>query len=411
MNGIEAALEGAHRDSWAALLARLVRDFGRPDLVEDALSEAFARAAERWRDGLPDNPPAWLLATARHLVIDELRREAVRRAKAPVLLTAASSPDPAEARFPGADRDDRLALLVMAAHPGLPAAVRPAVALRFVLDIDTGRIADLFRVPRATMAARLTRAKKVLAGDPDAWQLPEPGDWPSRAQAIAETLYLAFTAGTLPGRDPQERRRLSSDALALTQVAHELLGDETVITAVWCLQTLHHARRDARLTATGELIPLAEQDRTRWHREEIAAALSALTALSPTTGLTERFRLEAVIAALHAVAPTASDTDWTGIADAYAALDALTGSPVVRLHRAAALVEAGRRTDARALLESLPTAVQSDYRVQVILAEIAHRAGDAASSRRHLESALATCPPGPERSMLRRRASARADRS
>ncbi len=399
-----ATLQQTMLDDWGHLLVGLLRRHRRPDLVEDALAEAFAQASQAWRvGGVPTNPVGWLRTTADRRVIDALRREAVARSKAHLISLGAQADGPEDARL-GDDVDDRLALIFMCTHPALAEEVRPALALRFVIGVPTETIARLFLVPGPTMAARLTRAKKRLAGSGIPFCVPEAADRPQRVAGAARAIYLAFTAGYAPGGDEVVRVRDAGEAVRLALLAEQIVSDDgRVLRALAALLLLQHSRRDARTDALGRIVVLADQDRSRWHGEEIAAAVERLARTPPTTGYGEELRLQAVIAACHALAPGFADTDWHTITAAYLRLEQLTGSPLVRLNRAVALAELSGPMAGLALLKGLDERLPGHHRVAVARAELLRRGGHVDESRTAYREALTWCPAGAEAQHLRRR--------
>ena len=385
-------------DGWAQLLGRLIRQFRRPDLAEDALAEAFAQAAQQWPDaGVPANPQGWLATVAQRRLLDALRRESRFRAPQFHALVAASEPAPRPQPQPGEQADERLPLLFMATHPALAPEVRPALALRFVLGVPTEGIARLFLVPGPTMTARLTRAKRRLAATGVAFEVPDFTVWPHRVNDVARSIYLAFTAGYVPGADSEARMADAGDAVRLAVLAADLLPQQPTFTALAALTRLHHARRDARFDPDGSLVLLADQNRSRWRADEIAEGLDRLTALQPTTGYPEELRLQALIAAFHATALAADQTDWPAIALAYRRLERLTGSPIVRLNRAVAVGEAQGPDAGLRVLRAAAEQLPGHHRVDVVRAELLVRDGRIDAARAAFDSALATAPPGPER--------------
>ena len=398
-----ATLRQAMLDDWGRLLAGLLRRHRRPDLVEDALAEAFAQAARAWSAGeVPANPAGWLQTAADRRVLDALRREAVARSRAP--LVAVGEPPPTEDPHPGDDVDDRLALLFMCTHPALAEEVRPALALRFVLGVPTETIARLFLVPVPTMAARLTRAKKRLAGSGIPFSVPDQTVWPERVEGVAQAVYLAFTAGYAPGGDEVVRTRDAGEAVRLALLAERIVPDDgQVLRTLAALLLLQHSRRDTRTDDQGRIVVLADQDRSRWHREEITAAVERLERTPPTTGYAEELRLQAVIAACHALAPGFADTDWHTITAAYLRLEQQTGSPVVRLNRAVALAELTGPMAGLALLKGLDERLPGHHRVAVARAELLRRDGRLDEARAAYRDALSSCPPGAEARHLQSR--------
>ena len=396
----EGPVERVFRTEWGRLLSLLVSRTRRLDLAEDALSEAFARASDRWPgEGMPADPAGWLYATAYRHVIGRLRAEAIAGRKAPLLAVRPGwvPPDePAEVLA-----DDRLQLILLCCHPALPSESRSALALRLVVGTSTEQIARLFLVPPATMAARLTRAKKkiVLAGIP--LGAPLADELRVRLDEVCRTIYLAFTAGYTPGTGPDLLRAdLAGDAVRLGALLHGLVPDAPQVRAMLALLVLQHSRRDAR-QRDGRLVTLIDQDRSRWHHDEIRAGLGLAAGLEPGEGYAEELRRQALIAAEHARAPTAAATDWSAIAGHYAALEALTGSAIVRLNRAVAVAEAEDPRAGLDLLAALDTVLPDSHRVAAVRAELAQRVGDLDIARTSYRRAIDLCANEVERDHLR----------
>lgn len=395
----EQLIEQLYRAEWGRLSALLVARTRRLDLAEEALGEAFARAAARWpAQGVPANPAAWLYTAAHRYVVGRLRAEAIAGRKAPLLATGArwSPPDAPVDELP----DDRLHLILLCCHPALPSESRSALALRLVMGTPTEQIARLFLVPTPTMAARLTRAKRkiVVAGIPiDA---PIGDELRARLDEVCRTIYLAFTAGYAPGTGADlVRADLAGDAVRLAALVHHLVPEAPQVRAMLALLLLQHSRRDARL-ADGRLVTLAEQDRTLWYADEIRAGLALVTGLARGEGYAEELRLQALIAAEHARAATAEATDWSAIADHYAALESLTGSPVVRLNRAVAVAEADGPAAGLDVLDGLDAALPHSHRLAAVRADLAARAGDTELARTSYRTAIERCTNDVERAHL-----------
>ena len=389
-------LESLLRDEWGRLLALLVAQYRRLDLAEDGLADAFEAAARTW-DAVPDNPPAWLLTAARRRIVDRLRTEAVAARKLPALAVEVSVQEEAQRVMADAGepvRDERLRLVLLCAHPSLPQESAAALTLRLVLGVPTEDIARLFLVPTPTMAARLTRARKRLAGEAFAI----PSDLAPRVAVVADVAYLAFTAGYAPGSGEDVLRpEAAGEALRLARVLRELAPGRVDLDALLALMLLQHSRRDARVDEGGGLVTLPEQDRSRWHADEIDEAVALLTPWvhAPATA----YLLQALIAAEHAVAVTAADTDWVRVADRYRELDDLTGSPVVRLNRAVAVAEADGPQAGLALLEGLDL---PGHRLPGVRGQLLVRAGQVEEGRRELERAVAAAGNAAERAYLER---------
>lgn len=394
-------LERVVREEWGRLVALLLAQFRRLDLVEDALAEAVATAQGRWpHDGEPDNPSAWLITAARRRILDRLRAEAMAARKEPLLTIEAEhrSQEGVMADTGDVVDDDLLRLVLMCAHPALPPEGAAALSLRLVMGISTADVARLFLVPEPTMAARITRAKKkiVTAGIPFA--IPGTEALGERLDVVAHTAYLAFTAGYAPGSGPDLlRAELAGEAIRLARVTHALRPTDALAHLI-ALMTLQHSRRDARVSPDGSLVLLADQDRSHWHHDEIADALTLLDSTPPgATPLSESYRLQARIAAEHATAPSPEATRWDSIATLYAALEQVSPSPAVRVARAVAVAEADGPRAGLALLDGVDL---PGHRLPAVRGELLARAGDLAAAREQFESAIALCDNGSEKKHL-----------
>jgi RNA polymerase sigma-70 factor, ECF subfamily len=404
---VEDAVTEAYRSQWGRLLSVLVVRTRRLDLAEDALAEAFTRAATRWpSDGVPENPSAWLYITAKRLLLGRLRSEAVAGRLAPLLAVRAAKWSPSSfSDTDGTDTDEvlpdeRLQLILLCCHPALEPEARSALALRLVLGTSTAEIARLFLVQTSTMAARLTRAKRkiVAAGIP--LSLPIGDELVDRIDAVTRTIYLAFTAGYQPGNGTELLRvEEAGEAVRLAATLHQLLPNVSQVQSLVALLMFQHARRDARV-CKGELITLDDQDRTLWHRGEIAAAVRILDEIRPSTGYAEELRLQALAAREHAIAASSTDTNWTAIAAHYAELEHLTGSPIVRLNRAVAIAETLGPEAGLEVLEGLEESLDLHHRFHAVRATLARRAGHHATAREAFTRAVALCTNDTERSFL-----------
>lgn len=410
-------LDEAYHDHWGRLLALLVAQYRRLDLAEDALADAFESAARHWPvDGVPSNRPAWLLTAARRRAIDRLRSEAVAARKEPLLVVDARLQESAQRMMadPGDVLvDERLRLILLCAHPSLDPAAASALTLRLVLGVPTRDIGRLFLITEQAMAARLTRARKkiVVSGVPFA--LPRPDQLPARLEAVAQVVYLGFTAGYAPGSGPDLLRAdLAGEAVRLGRLLLELVPDDPLPRALTALMLLQHARRDARVDPDSCLVLLPDQDRTRWHHDEIASALNLLTPWvitppddrSPTRpGLTRTYLLQALIAAEHDVAATPQQTSWQRIAGLYHELEQHTGSPVVRLNRAVAVAEVDGPQAGLDLLVGLDDRLASNHRLAATRAELLVRLGDYAAATTAFAQAVDRCGNQIEREHLRSR--------
>jgi RNA polymerase sigma factor (sigma-70 family) len=343
---VAAAVANAHRREWArvfAATARLTRDL---DLAEECAQDAYAQALRTWqRTGVPDRPGAWLTTAARNRALDVLRRESVLRRTLPLLVPR----DPVPGPEAGLD-DDRLRLVFTCCHPALSRDAQVALTLRLVCGLSTPEVARAFLVSEATMAARITRAKKKIATARIPYRAPSPEHLEERVGAVLEVVHLIFTTGhTAPIGAHLVRRDLVDSALGLARMLHLLMPRDTEVGALLALLLLVDARRETRVTAGGRLLLLSEQDRSRWDAGQIAEG-AALVTEALRTGRPSRYAVEAAIAAVHAQAPAWRDTDWAEIVGLYDVLFELWPSPVVALNRAVAV---GRRDGPGAGLEAL----------------------------------------------------------
>lgn len=401
-------LERVVQQEWGRLVALLLSQFRRLDLVEDALGDAVESASRTWPvDGAPDKPVAWLLTAARRRVLDRLRTEEVARRKLPVLLTDAERHQEGARTMADSGslvEDDVLRLVLMCAHPALAPESASALTLRLVLGVPTPDIARLFLVPEPTMAARITRAKKRIVGAGIPFAVPDASVLPERLDVVAQTTYLAFTAGYSPGTGPDLLRAdLSGEAIRLGRVVLALRPDEPALVALLALMLLQHARRDARVR-DGRLVLLADQDRTRWHHDEIAEAMRLLSAPSltgPLTPLAASYVVQARIAAEHATASTPEDTRWDRIVDWYDLLLQVLPSPSARLARAVAVAEDRGAAAGLAALEGLD--IPDSHRPAAVRAELLSRTGDVDAARAAYDQAIAACRNDVEREFLLRR--------
>lgn len=413
---VDDAIAQAWREHWSRLIGLLIGQYQRPDLAEDAVSDAFEAATKHWpTGGVPTSPGAWLLTAARRKVLDRLRTEAVQRRKEPLMVVddemraaAATAVDP------GAHvADEQLRLLFACCHPAIAADDRVALTLRFVVGLPTAEIARLMLVQESAMAARLTRAKKRLASSGIPFATPEPERLDERLDVVATVVYLAFTSAYHPGAHEQPLRvDLGDETIRMLRELDRLLPGRAVVRALLALLLLQHSRRDARLDDEGRIVLLPDQDRSHWHTEEITEALALLregssVASDPSsdraTALAREYRLQALIAAEHATAPTADRTRWPVIAALYAELEELTSSPVVRLARAVAVAEAYGPEHGLVLLEGLETVLPRHHRVPAVRAELLLRTGDHAAAAAELERALTLVTNETEAAHLRTR--------
>ncbi|GAA3338167.1 sigma-70 family RNA polymerase sigma factor [Amorphoplanes nipponensis] len=337
------AVADAHRREWARVLAATVRVTRDLDLAEECTQDAYAQALTTWATaGVPQRPGAWLTTAARNRALDALRRAALLRRTLPLLVMDEPAAGPAE--------DDLLRLIFTCCHPALAFEARVALTLRLLGGLTTAEVARAFLVPQATMAARITRAKKKIAAARIPYRVPGAGELGERVDAVLAVLHLIFTTGhTAPAGAALARRDLVDAALHLARMLHRLLPGHAEAAGLLALLLLTDARRETRVDADGRLVLLAEQDRGRWDRGRIAEG-TALLAEALRRGPPGRYAVQAAIAAVHAEAPAWADTDFTEIVGLYDVLRELWPSPVVELNRAVAL---GERDGPQAGLDAL----------------------------------------------------------
>ena len=388
------ALEQVFRDDWGRVLAALIGFLGDVDLAEEATQEAFAVAAARWPvDGVPANPGGWLMATARNRAIDRIRRNRTLAEKTRLLEVPEATEDPVDTLDDTAFPDERLQLVFMCCHPALSTEAQVALTLRSLGGLSTDDIARAFLVPEATMAQRLVRAKRKIreAGIP--FRVPPDHLLPDRLGAVLAVVYLVFNEG-YGGRGD-----LAAEAILLGRALAELMPDEPEVQALLALMLLHDARRDARFR-DGELVLLADQDRTLWDAAQI---VEGRTVLDRALALHGRgpYVVQAAIAALHADQPS----DWPQIALLYGELGRLTDSPVVELNRAVAVAEAEDPPAGLAIVDALAASGDlGGYRyLHSTRGELLRRLGRTSEARAAFERALALAHDDAERRFLTRR--------
>ncbi|MBM4525997.1 RNA polymerase sigma factor [Rhodococcus hoagii] len=411
----ETSVEAVFREERGRLLAALVSRFGDLDLAEEATSEAIEAALRRWPvDGVPSKPGAWLLTTARRRAVDRLRRDQVLAARIAVLQVEADRADPAPAADVGGELpDERLQLFFTCAHPALPAEDRTALTLRCLAGLTTSEVARAFLVPTATMAKRITRAKKRIHDLRIPFRVPDADELPQRLPGVLQVLYAIFTEGYAASTGPRlQRLDVAEEAIRLTRVLHRLLPGEREIAGLLALMLLVHARRGARTGPGGEMVLLEDQNRAVWDRPLIEEG-SALVLVSLTGGPPGAYGVQAAIAALHDEAPDVASTDWPQIVALYDVLLRLVPSPVVAMSRAVAVAMRDGPAAGLTLLDELSEEPQlrAHHPYVAARAELLARLGrreEAAAEYRHALDLVGT---DPERDYLRNRLQATTDRA
>ncbi|MEV6924757.1 DUF6596 domain-containing protein [Dactylosporangium sp. NPDC051485] len=399
MADVGEAIARAHREEWARVVATLARRIGDLDIAEEMAAEAFATAVERWPgDGVPPNPGAWLTTTAHRKAVDRLRREAKREEKHKEALMLSDTPEP-----PGAIDDDRLRLIFTCCHPALAMEARIALTLRMVGGLTVPEIARAFLVQETAMGQRITRAKAKIKAARIPYRVPSREDLPARVTAVLAVLYLIFNEGYLasdPGVEPV-RNDLTAEAIRLTRLVRALLPADGEVAGLLALMLLTQARRAARVSASGELVALGEQDRGAWDRALIAEGHALVRARIAAGQAPGRYQILAAINAVHTDAPDVRDTDWSQVLALYDQLARLDPSPIVRLNRAVAIAELDGPQVALAELDALP--LEGYHAFHATRAELLRRLGRSSQSRAAYDRAIALAGNTAERAYLVRR--------
>ncbi|MEV7093666.1 DUF6596 domain-containing protein [Amycolatopsis sp. NPDC051045] len=389
-------VEGLLRELAPQVLAALVRRYGGFDTCEDAVQEALLAAAQQWpAEGVPDHPKGWLITTASRRRIEQWRSETARQRREQAVALA-EPPDPE----PVAGVDDTLTLLLLCCHPSLPRPSQVALTLRAVGGLTTAEIARAFLVPEATIGQRISRAKQKLRGE----RLTSD-ERPERLAAVLQVLYLIFTEGhTASSGDALSRVDLTTEAIRLVRQLHAELPDDGEVTGLLALMLLTDARRPARVDETGALVPLADQDRTRWNRAFIEEGVSLITKALATAPVGP-YQLQAAIAAVHDEAPTAAETDWAEILTLYDLLRVVAPGPMVTLNRVVAFAQVhGPAAGLAELAAATGPAPAKHHRVDAIRAHLLELSGDAAGAREAYLAAARRTLSLPEQAYLQSRA-------
>jgi RNA polymerase sigma-70 factor, ECF subfamily len=386
--GAREAITQAHHEEWARVVARLARRFGDLDIAEEAAAEAFAAAVARWpADGVPPSPGAWLTTTATRKAIDRIRRENKRgdKQKQALMLYDDDPPQPA-----GAIGDERLRLIFTCCHPALAMQTRVALTLRMVAGLTVPEIARAFLVQETTMEQRITRAKAKIKAARIPYRVPSAEDLPARVSGVLAVLFLVFNEGYLatgPGTDPV-RHDLIAEAIRLARRIHSLLPDDGEVAGLLALMLLTQARGTARVSPSGELVTLAEQDRGTWDAALIAEGHRLVRERLAARVAPGRYQILAAISAVHTSARDVRDTDWSQVVALYDQLVRLDPSPIVALNRAVAVAELDGPQVALAAIEPLEDKLAGYHAYHATRADLLRRLGHSHKSRAAYDKAI-----------------------
>jgi RNA polymerase sigma-70 factor (ECF subfamily) len=394
-------IEKTFREEHGRVMAALISQLGDFTLAEDALQDALVNALERWKiDGVPYNPGAWLTTVAKRRAVDRLRRASTQERNA-VILDESTADDEEEIEMESIP-DDRLKLMFTCCHPSLPLEAQVALTLHTLGGLSTSEIARAFLVPVPTMAQRLARARAKIRNTGIPYRVPPADLLPERLDALLAVIYLIFNEGyvTTEG-DSLTRSDLCAEAIRLCRVLVNLLPESAEARGLLALMLLHDSRRETRLDATGNLVLLDDQDRSRWNRAEINEGIAildeAMTLYDPGP-----YQVQAAISALHAEAATPEETDWKQIAALYGTLVVMMPSPVVEVNRAVAVAMATTPANGLALLHRIES-VEQFYPYHAARADLLRRSNQREAAADAYEQALALCGNSAERAYLQRR--------
>jgi len=402
VNDVHEVITRVHRDEWARVVATIARRFGDLDIAEDATAEAFATALEHWpTHGVPPNPGGWLTTTAGNKALDRLRREGKRDDKhRQAQMIDHAPPEPL-----GAIDDDRLRMLFTCAHPALAMEARVALTLRMVGGLTVAEIAHAFLVQETTMAQRITRAKAKIKAAGIPYRVPDAADLPTRVAGVLAVLYLVFNEGYLAtGEDSDPvRAELTAEAVRLTRLVRELLPDDGEVAGLLALMLLIEARRDARVSTTGELVTLDRQDRGSWDAGLVGEGHALVRERLASGQAPGRYQVLAAINAVHTDARDVRDTDWSQVVALYDQLVRLDPSPVVVLNRAVAVAELDGPHVALAQVEKLSEQLDGYHAFHATRADLLRRLGRSADARTAYDRAIGLAGNTAEAAYLTRR--------
>jgi len=402
---VREAITQAHREEWATVVASLTRRFGDLDIAEEAAAEAFATAVRRWpADGVPPSPGAWLTTTASRKAIDRIRRENKRDDKQKeARLLHDDPPEPL-----GAIGDERLRLIFTCCHPALAMEARVALTLRMVAGLTVPEIARAFLVRETTIGQRITRAKAKIKAARIPYRVPSAEDLPARVSGVLAVLFLVFNEGYLatgPGTDPV-RHDLTAEAIRLTRLIRALMPQDGEVAGLLALMLLIEARRTARVSAIGELVTLAEQDRGTWDGALIAEGhrlVRERLAVAAAGAAPGRYQILAAINAVHTSARDVRDTDWSQVVALYDQLVRLDPSPIIALNRAVAVAEIDGPEVALAAVDRLEFKLVGYHAYHATRADLLRRLGRSHESRTAYDRAIELAGNTAETAYLTRR--------